>query len=469
MFEIPTTLEALHEMIASYATTGAEASLIIQRIHRSNSVRLDHRKTEKMQNFYDVVLRRFIAVGDAIAESGDGGEKLGRFNQLDCLTNTLYAMTQDSPTIATAVWSRRLGVLQNAHAKKLRDSEFEQDDDEEFSAWPSSGTFLLLKALGHLFPMTDKRHPITTPCLLFLGQIVAQTPILSMYDAVMATLFASLLVEYTKEAKRFAPEASSLVASILRLFASSTNDRREGYVLPSVGAMAQEEPFVDFRKMVMSTVSNGTSPRLTIEKQRIGDETPLALLAANLALAEAMASIAPSSEVVFELSRSVLALKPTKTFPCKERLATVAAALAKSTDRTPLQRKAATGPKVLVTKAPRLENVERLSRDSGKKAEQAAADRTRREVKREHKALARELRLDNAMVEEQRRKDKDKRESVAKAKRNKAYAWMENEQATLNQQVAQGGGLLQGGGMGAARSKAKSGKLGIKKGGKFKS
>ena len=44
---------------------------------------------------------------------------------------------------------------------------------------------------------------------------------------------------------------------------------------------------------------------------------------------------------------------------------------------------------------------------------------------------------------------------------------MEQEQATMNQQVAQGGGLLKGGGTGAARIKAKSGKIGIKRGGKF--
>jgi nucleolar protein 14 len=41
------------------------------------------------------------------------------------------------------------------------------------------------------------------------------------------------------------------------------------------------------------------------------------------------------------------------------------------------------------------------------------------------------------------------------------------EQATMNQQVRMGGGLLSGGGVGAAKNKARSGKLGIKKGGKF--
>lgn len=62
VFEIPTTLDALHELIATHASTGADASIIIQRIHSTNSVRLDRRNKEKMQNFYDVLLKRFVAV-----------------------------------------------------------------------------------------------------------------------------------------------------------------------------------------------------------------------------------------------------------------------------------------------------------------------------------------------------------------------------------------------------------------------
>jgi len=37
----------------------------------------------------------------------------------------------------------------------------------------------------------------------------------------------------------------------------------------------------------------------------------------------------------------------------------------------------------------------------------------------------------------------------------------------MNQQVRIGGGLIAGGGTGAARAKARSAKMGIKKGGKF--
>ena len=119
--------------------------------------------------------------------------------------------------------------------------------------------------------------------------------------------------------------------------------------------------------------------------------------------------------------------------------------------------------------APRLEDPDRYSKskDKGKNALQVAADRTRREYKREHKAVARELRLDAAFIEEQRRKDETTKTTRARAERHKNFAWLEGEQAAMNQQVRQGGGLLKGGGFGAAKSKAKSGKLGIKKGGRF--
>jgi nucleolar protein 14 len=108
-----------------------------------------------------------------------------------------------------------------------------------------------------------------------------------------------------------------------------------------------------------------------------------------------------------------------------------------------------------------------MSKDKGKKAAQAAVDRTRREYKREHKAISRELRLDANFIETERRREQEKKDAKARAKRQKNFAWLEGEQASMNQQVRLGGGLLKGGGIGVARAKAASGKLGIKKGGKF--
>jgi hypothetical protein len=108
----------------------------------------------------------------------------------------MYQMAQDSPESTGAVWSRRIGIgiFQNAHAKRLRGIEFvHQEEDEEdhqlITAWPSAGKFLLLRTLGHTFPVTDdRRHYVVSPTMLLFGRMVAQTLVGSPYDLVIGTL-----------------------------------------------------------------------------------------------------------------------------------------------------------------------------------------------------------------------------------------------------------------------------------------
>jgi nucleolar protein 14 len=485
VFEAATTLDGLHEVIAKYASTGKDASMIIQRMHKANSVRLDHRNSEKMQNFYDVLLRRFVCVGDAIYSSGDGGEELGRFDQLNNLTKVMYRIAQDSPESAGAVWCRRIGFFQNAHAKRLRDAEFMYEEDEDgdvTSAWPSMGTFLLLRALGHIFPITDKRHYVTTPAILLLGQMVAQTPVRSSYDLVMGILCSGLLLEYTKVAKRVAPEALSFLAGIVRLFSGNSGH----YAVPSLEA-AHDLPSV---KLLRDQISDGALgddniTRLQLDRDFIveGDSKDLstAILFSALDLIEKCAKalegsfiVSAESELFYEVSESILCLpKKGLSQGIQKKIASTASILAYicPSSKVPLRRRARSSKVETAIKslAPRMEDPGRysLSKDKGKKAVQAAIDRTRREYKREHKAISRELRLDAAFIEKERRDEHNRTESKARAKRQKNFAWLEGEQASMNQQVREGGGLLKGGGMGLARAKAATGKMGIKKGGKF--
>eukprot|EP00934_Nitzschia_sp_Nitz4_P002546 Nitzschia sp. Nitz4//scaffold110_size71422//46618//49986//NITZ4_005878-RA/size71422-augustus-gene-0.13-mRNA-1//1//CDS//3329533101//2536//frame0 len=479
VFDAPTTLEALHDLIAKYAETGKDATAIIQRIHRANSVRLDHRNTEKMQNFYDVLLRRFMAVGDALGANGDGGKELGRYEQLSAITKVLYAMAQDSSESAAAIWSRRVGILQNAHAKRLRDYEVRAMDDEEASPWPSVGVFLLLKASTLIFPVTDRRHHIMTPVDLLLGQIVAQTPITNVHDLIMGILCTTLLIENGVEAKRVAPEALAYLSGVIRLFASSATS----FAIPTLEGAYNLAEFEELRGSLQSQSDDESKiPTLQLEvsfadpnNKSVGP----AILGACLNVIESFATkmkqfegVLYHHEMLAEVSASLLALRPKDLPPClRQKTGSVAALLANlvGETRAPLQRGQVEDHTGIKTLAPRLEDPERysMSRDKGKKSVQAAIDRTRREFKREHKAVSRELRMDANFIEQERRAEKNKSDSKARAKRQKNFAWLEGEQAAMNQQVAQGGGLLKGGGMGAAKSKAASGKLGIKKGGKF--
>ena len=456
IFEVPSTLDELNDVIGMHATTGDEASLVVQRIHKGNSVRLNRLNADKMQNFYDILLRRFIAIGDALHEKGNGGV-VGRYSQLDALTKTLYEMAQDSPEGAAATWSRRLGFMHSAHMKRTRDAAFEQD--ETFSAWPSTGTFLALRLVGHIFPVTDKRHCITTPTILFLGQILVHTPILRKQDLVMGMLCCGLLLEYTKGAKRIAPEAHAFLDGTLRLFSLT-----KGGPLPTLEAATDL-----LKEELVSVEFEAGGHKLSIEKTHWErHEVMSSVLASSLCLLESTidalsGSLSDTEPDVFSNLAEALLCLPTKRFPktIRERVSTVASKLHLSRHRIPLRRHDVQK-KQLKTLAPRIENT-----SVGRKNTKTEADRLRHELKREHKSTKRDIRLDASVVESERRQKEDKDREKAQSKRHRAFAWMEQEQATINNQVRQGGGLLHGGGMGAAKAKAKSAKVGMKKGGKL--
>jgi nucleolar protein 14 len=357
-----------------------------------------------------------------------------------------------------------------------------QEDEDEETPWLSAGTFLLLKASTAIFPATDRTHYIVTPVSLFLGQILAQTPILSVHDAVMGTLCAGLLIDNGLEAKRVAPEALGFLSGIVRVLSNNPFQ----FALPAFESAYNLADIQALRDSLRIEKGNTIDlPKLKLEAEFIGStdgKVAVALLSfcfhivGKLVANSLQGSISLGSEtdLFAEMSDSLLTLRP-KDIPqvLREKLSATASQLAAlcQTARQPLRRKtdALKDSSGIKTLAPRMEDPERysMSKDSGKKSVQVAIDRTRREYKREHKAVSRELRTDGAFIESERRKEREAQDSKARAKRQKNFAWLEGEAATLNQQVALGGGLLKGGGIGAAKAKARSGKLGIKKGGKF--
>jgi nucleolar protein 14 len=291
-----------------------------------------------------------------------------------------------------------------------------------------------------------------------------------------------MLLEFSKEARRVVPEALGFLAGVIRLYSPNPGQ----FAVPSLEAAYNLPSIQQLREGISGTkLAGGILPSLSLENTFIMEPSPevsASILSASLHLIEKCTEalkgsfeLSAETELMYEVSESLLSLRP-KRFPeaLQKKVASTAAMIAKacpSSNRKPLRRRA--GASIVETAvkslAPQMQDPTKysMSKDKGKKAAQAAIDRTRREYKREHKAISRELRLDANFIESERRRDQEKKDAKSRAKRQKNFAWLEGEQASMNQQVRLGGGLLKGGGTGVARAKAASGKLGIKKGGKF--
>jgi nucleolar protein 14 len=296
------------------------------------------------------------------------------------------------------------------------------------------------------------------------------------------------MLEYTKGAKRLAPEATAFLAGVLRLFADDVEPALADSPLPSLGN-AFKCPQLRGLRGALSDLNdcNMKTICLSLEKDSIkSDTSAIAILKSSLCLAQQAFRIIGQSEegsereIFGEILKSLLLITgqrkdlplPPSVKSCLAETAHVASSTcAANTPREPLRRRQAASVKELAIKtlAPRMEDPSKysMSKDKGKSQLQAEHDMHRREYKREHKAAMRELRLDSAFIESERRKTKGQADGKAREKRHQNFAWLEQEQATMNQQVRLGGGLLSGGGIGAAKAIAKTGKHGIKKGGKF--
>ena len=295
------------------------------------------------------------------------------------------------------------------------------------------------------------------------------------------------MIEFTRDAKRLPTEALSFLAGVINLF-SNVKDASTKSPVPSFSSATKFEDVQELRQNLIENFDENAEYRLSLEKEKMNsDSAPVAILIATLQLVKKSIEYYCSSmgdaqiEVFDQITRAVLNLNPgskNSKFPkaLTKEVRKTAEILQKNLKigqaRSPLLRRstAKVSDLAIQTLAPRMEDPDKYSmaKDKGKTRMQAERDKLRREYRREHKAVSRELRLDSTFIETERRKQKDLTDSKAREERNKNYVWMEQEQATMNQQVALGGGLLKGGGIGAGKRLAKSGKIGIKKGGKLR-
>jgi nucleolar protein 14 len=140
----------------------------------------------------------------------------------------------------------------------------------------------------------------------------------------------------------------------------------------------------------------------------------------------------------------------TKQTVNKVRSAMDAEALRSQSIRVPLTLRAKKT-EVIETLEPRYEVNYRLQKDLDTDKARVQLKQLTRQSKREHKAAMRELRRDADFLDEEMFKARQAKAEKRREERAANYAWMEEQQATVNQQVRKGGALIKGGGSGAVR------------------
>ncbi|RLN53446.1 hypothetical protein BBJ29_007029 [Phytophthora kernoviae] len=434
VFECPESPEELGALFKQHAPNSPEKrSLIVERIVTYYNPRLSVENQNKMKRFFAVMVRQFLIFA---------GRYAAHKQDLDALAKSLYTLSQQMGDTAGIISRELLSQLFKRLHKRAASS-----------AWPTLPELLLFKALTSVFPTSDLRHNVVSPMETLLGECLARGAMNTPQEATQALFAVSLSLDITRSKQRFMPEVINCLTHILRAFVTSSSST-EG---------AQEENGANSAHWLRAGLLEWVAaqpkdqkmtalPRLSLagSSSCSGAEVLSSLLALLDVSSEQYASLPSFDELFYPLYLLLHALARQLE---DSKIAEVNAIISKLhtrlescwTARRPL-RLQTFAPTSLPTFAPQFDENYTVRKDKTAPKDTAQLKQLQRQVKRARKGAARELRRDAEFIHREKQKEEDARLQAKEEKQAEIRGWLEEQNATFNQQVRKGGNMLKGGG-----------------------
>jgi nucleolar protein 14 len=328
------------------------------------------------------------------------------------------------------------------------------------SCWPSLGNLLLLQILGNVFSVTDFHNAIITSASLFLCQCLVQCPVSSLSDASHGILTATILLAYTAETKRLVPEVTTFTAAL----ASAFLQHNDGIPKWSKNVNLIALKIWILKAAKLDNISENVKMRWaffgdSFDESEIGG-SHLAILSCLVSMIRdihARSSASAGYPEIMQPLHFVLSnldgtlLSPSEAQKAQNLRSAIELDLNRiDKSRKPLQLRIQ-GPKAIETLAPRYEVNYSLKKDMDPDKARVKVKQLNRQVKRESKAAMRELRRDADFLNQEIYASNEAKREKKREERAANFAWMEQQQATINEQVRKGGSLLKGGGSGVGK------------------
>lgn len=198
--ELPYTFELCHKydelenLLKKYRAD--YQAVILERMIKCNHPKVEPANREKMTSLFAYLLQYI----NDLASSRD---PIHTFTVLDRLLPFLYDLSHINPADTTKCF---LEVI------KEKQSEFRGS-----KAFPKLDTLIFLKIVSSLYSVSDFRHTIASPCIIFISQILTHSRVATRSDISSGLFLVTVLSEYTQLSKRFLPAALNFLAGVLYL------------------------------------------------------------------------------------------------------------------------------------------------------------------------------------------------------------------------------------------------------------
>ncbi|XP_068132460.1 nucleolar protein 14 [Hyperolius riggenbachi] len=197
-FDVPDSYERFQSLLNGKP---AEQQLVVmERIQKCNHPSLAEGNKAKLQKLFGFLLDYMTDLAEQ--ETPD-------LKTVDKLTVPLYNLCQMFPE-AAAECVRDI----------LRDIARTLDEAIESkgrAAFPALHVLLYFKITAVLFPTSDFWHPVVTPAVTVMSQLLTKCPVTSLEDVAAGLFICCMFLEYVSLSQRFIPEVINFLLGVLHL------------------------------------------------------------------------------------------------------------------------------------------------------------------------------------------------------------------------------------------------------------
>ncbi|XP_004715155.1 nucleolar protein 14 [Echinops telfairi] len=199
-FAAPESCEALRSLLGGRPAD--EQLLVVERIQKCNHPSLAAGNKAKMEKLFGFLLEYVGALAT---------RDLPDLSVIDKLVPQLYNLCQLFP-----------GAASEAVRFVLRDAMHDMEealDAKGRAAFPGLDMLIVLKIAGLLFPTSDFWHPVVTPAMVCMSQLLTKCPVLSLRDVVKGLFVCCLFLDFMSLSQRFVPELVNFLLGLLHVAA----------------------------------------------------------------------------------------------------------------------------------------------------------------------------------------------------------------------------------------------------------
>lgn len=196
--EMPKTYEEFSKLLNEYKIQ--DQSIIIERLIKCNHPKLEGVNRGQVVKLFAFLLQILNEqFSDACQE-----DIRQNFQFLSLVMPHLYDLMQLNPEKMSQTL---LNVVKEKYA------EFRKNPKQ----FPSLEVLIYFKLVSNLCSTSDFRHPVATPCYIFMHHILSRARVRSRQDIAMGFFIVTLCLEYGQISKRFLPAAFNYLLGIIFL------------------------------------------------------------------------------------------------------------------------------------------------------------------------------------------------------------------------------------------------------------